>query len=253
MHAEVVPVDVQRPLLRELLAPVGVFDLPLQIRRVRALLFIRRDAALDVRIVNVNVAQAVEPLRPRSLFVVLVQHRAGRTRVAAVRRARVIVTHRASASLLFQRGFPLALLERLLLVVFRLALASEHFTRRHAALARGAPIVLGRGRALRGVRGGYVAPGRTNAAGGGTGRAVEPTGRGARGEESLALLQVHRERAFRGRGTSGTSPSCGTERERYGARARSRMPESLRGASAVTFAYPRRSRRRARSATRSGC
>ena len=65
------------------------------------------------------------------------------------------------------------------------------------------------------------APGRTHAAGGTAGRAVEPAGRPARGEESLALLQVHRACAFRDRGTSSrTSSSRGTER-RGTARARS--------------------------------
>ena len=75
--------------------------------------------------------QAVEPLRPRPLFVVLVEHHAGRIArlAAAVRESRVtvIVTHRAASAFLFQRGFPVSFLARLLLVVLRLTLASEHF------------------------------------------------------------------------------------------------------------------------------
>ena len=225
VHAQVVPVDVERPLLRELLACLGLVDLPLQIRRVRAFLLIRGDAPLRVARV-VNVAQAVEPLRPRPLFVVLVEHHAGRIArlAAAVRESRVtvIVNHRAASAFLFQRGFPVSFLARLLLVVLRLTLASEHFPARFAALARGAPVVLALGRVLRGVRGRRApAPGRTHAAGGTAGRAVEPAGRPARGEESLALLQVHRACAFRDRGTSSrTSSSRGTER-RGTARARS--------------------------------
>ena len=250
VHAQVVPVDVERPLLRELLARLGLVDLPLQIRRVRAFLLIRGDAPLRVARV-VNVAQAVEPLRPRPLFVVLVEHHAGRIArlAAAVRESRVtvIVNHRAASAFLFQRGFPVSFLARLLLVVLRLTLASEHFPARFAALARGAPVVLALGRVLRGVRGRRApAPGRTHAAGGTAGRAVEPAGRPARGEESLALLQVHRACAFRDREELPLGPlrpavPNGAVRRARGA---SRVPGSLRGAAVEMCSYPRRSRRR---------
>ena len=169
VHAQVVPVDFERPLLRELLARLGLVDLPLQIRRVRAFLLIRGDAPLRVARV-VNVAQAVEPLRPRPLFVVLVEHHAGRIArlAAAVRESRVtvIVNHRAASAFLFQRGFPVSFLARLLLVVLRLTLASEHFPARSAALARGAPVVLALGRVLRGCGEARARPRRTHAAGG---------------------------------------------------------------------------------------
>ena len=159
MHAQVVPVDVERPLLRELFARLGLVDLPLQIRRVRAFLLIRGDAPSPPRRES---SRSVEPLRPRPLFVVLVEHHAGRIArlAAAVRESRVtvIVTHRAASAFLFQRGFPVSFLARLLLVVLRLTLASEHFLLRFAALARGAPVVLALGRVLRGVRGGARPP-----------------------------------------------------------------------------------------------
>ena len=192
VHAEVVPVHLQRTLLRELLTAVSLVDLTLQIRGVRAFLLVSGDATFCRGVgIGMYVAQTAEPLRTRSLFVVLVERHV-ETSFHATDTA---VVKAAAASFLFQRGFPTALLKFLLLVVLRLALASEHLTRRDAGLVREAPVVLGLGRVLGGVRGRHAAAGGTgtHAAGGTAGRAVVPAGRGARGEESLALLQVHRD------------------------------------------------------------
>ena len=229
VHAEVVPVHLQRALLRELLPLVGLVDLTLQIFRVRAFLLVGGDATRGVG-VGMNVAQTAEPLRTRSLFVVLVErHVETSSSLSRVRRVTVptetAVVDAAAASFLFQRGFPTALLKFLLLVVLRLALASEHLTRRDAGLVRGAPVVLGLGRVLGAVRGRHAAAGGTgtHAAGGTAGRAVVPAGRGARGEESLALLQVHRDcDAYAFRDFASTAPSCGAERGRCDARAKRR-------------------------------